>query len=240
MNIYKIRESFIGISNRLGIYSLARHIWLTFFKKAASNYEASIFHENAEKTLITLSKALDENNIKAWLVYGTLLGYVREKDFISYDYDIDLGVFHNKKNLNLENILIKYGFKKIREFQIDDGIYGLEQTYELNGVTVDFFYNIDNGGEFLAHTFYSEETYSMNQTIERNGGLLVTEFTFTPYELERIKFKGGYFYIPKNPDLYLKEYYGEDYMIPNKNWKTGMAKNSRPLEKVGVRTLFLR
>jgi len=240
MNIYKIRESFIGISNKLRVYPFARRIWLLFFKKAASSYEANIFHENAEETLITLSKALEENNIRAWLVYGTLLGYVREKDFISHDYDIDLGLFHNDKNLGLEKVLLKYGFKKVREFQIDRGRYGLEQTYELNGVTVDFFYIIDDGNKFIAHTFYSEDSYSMNQTIERNGGLLVTEFIFTPYYLERIEFKGAFFYIPKNPDLYLKEYYGEDYMIPNKNWKTGMAKNSRHLNKVGERTLFLR
>lgn len=240
MNIYKIRESVIGLSNKLGVYSFTRNIWIKYFKRIASKYEASIFHENAENTLLSLGRALEENNIKAWLVYGTLLGYVREKDFISHDFDIDLGLFHNKSNLGLEKVLTKYGFKKVREFQIDEGTYGLEQTYELNGVTVDFFFIVDDGKNFLAHTFHSEGSSSMNQTIEKHGGLLVTEFIFTPYELKKVQFKGGNFYIPVDSNLYLKEYYGEDYMTPNKNWITGMAKNSRSLNKIGVRTLFLR
>jgi hypothetical protein len=39
-----------------------------------------------------ISDLLKKNNIKHWINYGTLLGAVRQKDIIPYDYDFDLGV----------------------------------------------------------------------------------------------------------------------------------------------------
>ncbi|MCK5782368.1 MAG: LicD family protein [Flavobacteriales bacterium] len=239
MNIYKIREQLIGVSNKLGIYSFSRTIWQKVFKGFALNHQAKLFHENAANTLQTLSKALMDNNIQSWLVYGTLLGYAREKDFISHDYDIDLGVFLEDGNKRLEDVLIKHGFTKVREYRIDDGEYGMEQTYELNGVTVDFFYTRKEENEYLAHTFYSDKGLNMNQTIDKYGGLLVTEFSFTPFALQRVLFKDAVFYVPQNYDLYLKEYYGDDYMTPNSNWRTDMAGNGRGVSKIGVRTVFI-
>lgn len=239
MNIYKIREHLIGFTNKVGIYSFARVIWQNIFKKIAINHQAKIFHKNASKTLKKLSEALDNNNIQSWLVYGTLLGYAREKDFISHDYDIDLGVFLDKKNNKLEKVLNEYGFVKVREYKIDDGEYGLEQTYELNGITVDFFYTKKQEKEYLAHTFYSDKGLNMNQTISKYGGLLVTEFVFTPFDLELITFKDANFFVPVNYDLYLKEYYGANYMTPNRDWKTEMAGNGRKVDKIGKRTVFI-
>ena len=42
--------------------------------------------------LIKISKYFDENNIKYFLCYGTLLGAVRHKGFIPWDDDIDIHV----------------------------------------------------------------------------------------------------------------------------------------------------
>jgi hypothetical protein len=37
---------------------------------------------------------LKKNNISHWLMYGTLLGSIRNRDIIPYDYDFDFGIFY--------------------------------------------------------------------------------------------------------------------------------------------------
>ena len=39
-----------------------------------------------------LSEAGKASDTKPFLLYGTLLGFVRHRDFICYDYDVDAGV----------------------------------------------------------------------------------------------------------------------------------------------------
>lgn len=46
-----------------------------------------------KKALFDLADVLEKNNIRYHLMHGTLLGAVREKDFIEGDIDIDLGIF---------------------------------------------------------------------------------------------------------------------------------------------------
>jgi hypothetical protein len=45
------------------------------------------------RALKKIKKTFDENNIEYWLDEGTLLGAVREKSFIPWDHDIDVGVW---------------------------------------------------------------------------------------------------------------------------------------------------
>ena len=46
------------------------------------------------KMLVTVKELFDKNNIKFWPMYGTLLGFVRDNNFIEWDYDIDIGVWY--------------------------------------------------------------------------------------------------------------------------------------------------
>ncbi|MBD3247309.1 hypothetical protein GF378_01680, partial [Candidatus Pacearchaeota archaeon] len=49
--------------------------------------------DEALKALTDLKEVLDKNKIPFWLEYGTLLGAIRDKGFIPWDDDIDLGSF---------------------------------------------------------------------------------------------------------------------------------------------------
>jgi len=46
------------------------------------------------KMLVTVKELFDKNDIEFWPIYGTLLGFVRDKDFIEWDYDIDIGAWY--------------------------------------------------------------------------------------------------------------------------------------------------
>jgi len=48
--------------------------------------------------------AFDKNNVWYCLIFGTLLGAIREKDFISYDNDMDIAVFWKDREKILDII----------------------------------------------------------------------------------------------------------------------------------------
>ena len=100
------------------------------FSAIKKNY---IFKKNSLKVLQLIHQAFEDEEILYWLEFGTLLGAVREKDFIEHDLDIDIGLFISTDKNKIENLLKKVGFIKNREISIDDGIYGLEETYSYNG-----------------------------------------------------------------------------------------------------------
>jgi phosphorylcholine metabolism protein LicD len=60
-------------------------------KKYPSNME--VFKDN----LLDIKKVLDRNNVSFFLIFGTLLGAVRDKAFIKHDIDTDLGFFREDK-----------------------------------------------------------------------------------------------------------------------------------------------
>ncbi len=74
-----------------------------------------IVHEVFEHLLFT-SNILKQNNIKHWILYGTLLGAIRQNDIIPYDYDFDLGIYYEdtEKVIELNNKIssTKYKFEK--------------------------------------------------------------------------------------------------------------------------------
>ena len=51
----------------------------------------------------------EELNKPIWLEFGTLLGAYRNHSFISYDYDMDLGMYSDQYDIDFENSLIEKG-----------------------------------------------------------------------------------------------------------------------------------
>ena len=65
-----------------------------------------------KKTLLLFKKIFDENNLVFYLDGGTLLGAVREQNFINYDFDIDIVIFIEDLKIleKIVPILIKHNY----------------------------------------------------------------------------------------------------------------------------------
>ena len=93
----------------------------------------------AKENLLLLKGILDKHNLKFLLSFGTLLGAVREHDFISHDEDIDLIMFKRDlpSFLSLLFELRKNGFELAR--------------YESRG-----FLSIIRKGEYIDFYFFDD------------------------------------------------------------------------------------
>jgi len=70
--------------------------------------------EDALSLLNKLQKYSKENGIDVYLAFGTLLGAVREKDFIKGDLDIDVYIKDEKKFFEILPYLKDQGIELIR------------------------------------------------------------------------------------------------------------------------------
>jgi phosphorylcholine metabolism protein LicD len=224
-------------------YPKIKQILLKIYRPTVGAYKEKQrnrrFKEKGKEALFNIDKVFNEIGIKYWLEFGTLLGAVREKDFIAHDLDIDLGCFLEDYHEKNEKIFNKYGFKKVREFLIDDGEYGREETYRYNGVDIDIFYFKRDNNTIKCYLFSPMEGYSRDTTIQKLGGLIAREVTFSFDGLTKIFFLDKEFFVPKNFNQHLEEHYGKNYMIKDPNYSDKKAPNVQVLkDKIGIRYLY--
>jgi tellurite methyltransferase len=153
--------------------------------------------EDATYILLNCKKLFDAFNLQFMLLFGTLLGCVREQNFITYDKDIDVGILGNdydKLTVFLElGILSLYNIIWIR--QENDYLFSLG----FQNVYMDIYVFRKEDLNYSCGNYYFLE----NNQIE-NG-------------LSDIEFLNENFKTVKNVEQYLLDKYGDDWRIPIKN-----------------------
>jgi lipopolysaccharide cholinephosphotransferase len=147
----------------------------------------------AQENLEILKDVCDNANLRFVLFYGTLLGAVREHDFITHDEDIDVIMYKSdmEKFLTLLFTLRDRGFELAR--------------YESRG-----FLSIIRKGEYIDVYFYEEYPKDANLWYCCQD-ICKKEFVF---DLIPYNFLGKEYYIPRNYIQYLEYYFGLDWQTP--------------------------
>ena len=101
-----------------------------------------------ENTLVNLlwqvKEVLDKYNIEFWLDCGTLLGAVRNRKFLAWEHDIDLGIWHKNFSDNLKisifDTLCERGFK----VHISKLVNHMHIRKGRNYIDINFYQLVDN------------------------------------------------------------------------------------------------
>lgn len=180
----------------------------TYLYKKKANI---IFRLHDKELLYKIDDALNDAGIFYWIDYGTLLGAIREHDFIKHDEDIDIGVKYEDYK-NVPEAMEKKGIRMFAQSFVD-GQNGVIQRYIYKGITFDvYFYEIFEEQE----TMVCYSFYRVDQTTREKKTVVGVEKFEVPYSgFKKYSFKNRLFNIPQKVDDYLKVLYGEGYMTPD-------------------------
>jgi phosphorylcholine metabolism protein LicD len=207
-------ENFVkDLFYKLGIYQYTKK----YLPKPYHALLGLMFKLSSKKAIKQLIKTMNENNYRYWLEFGTLLGAVREKGFISHDCDIDIAMYIDDRDPNLENILQLNGFKLKKRARLLSGDL-IEETYHYKSARIDFFYAYKMDGQIKIFDYQTMNNLSPNECMKKYGGLRVFENIIPEHDLLKYEFYGSETWIPENYQLHLQELYGSNFMMKNKNW----------------------
>ena len=167
--------------------------------------------EKSLENLLCVDKVLRKHVVGYGLMYGTLLGAVREHDFISWDEDIDLFVISEDEDKLKDAIwdLQSYGFKLLR--------------YDRTGI-----YSIGRNGEYI--DFYLFKPYCEGiRSAGCNRKFFPDELFTNTMDYE---FKGYSFPIPKNYTKLLEIEYGPNWRTPIKYMNYEMSSFEKLIQRL--------
>jgi tetratricopeptide (TPR) repeat protein len=151
------------------------------------------FEDEARQALLDLHRELEPLGVRPFLISGTLLGYVREGDFIPWDKDIDLGVFSQEiESADLEAAVATWPRFTAKRLDWTDRL----RIDHANGTKIDVFPHYPEGPDRVWH----------------DG--TATRWWNTPFGLRTVTFLGVEQAVPDDPERYLDENYG-DWRTPD-------------------------
>ncbi|MEZ4856881.1 MAG: LicD family protein [Gelidibacter sp.] len=167
---------------------------ITYKEKVFTVNNKQLNIKTAKKNLLDVKKIIDSHQIKFGLIYGTLLGAIRENNFIEHDEDIDLFVLEEDKEdlLSILKEIIDLGFEVVR---YDGKLLSIIRHDEY----IDFYF-------FRKTNFFYRKC---------EVGLVAK----AKY-LEKTKdylFLGELFQVPIETEKFLIDLYGKNWRIPIKN-----------------------
>jgi len=163
------------------------------------------------------SKILTENNIKHWILYGTLLGAIREKDIISYDYDFDLGVYFEdtEKILTLNNSITNKKYKFEKGFGTLYSLKNKKDREYLWRVSIKVMYNDNPVGDIYIYKKCDDGFLRRYDPINKIYFWPNSTFPhFFVEELENLYINNSVFPAPRFGKTLIEYYYGPLWTTP--------------------------
>jgi hypothetical protein len=163
------------------------------------------------------------NEIKAFPVFGSLLGLVRDGKFMEYDKDADIGIFVNHYDEVYKVALLLCELPKfLAPAMLNDSkeshFWNLPIWDVERNVGVDLFF------------FHRQESH-FEAGLHDAGGIF--KWQFMPFELVQRDLAGKTYWLPNNTEQHLTELYG-DWLQPVEVWDSlvncpNIALTSKPV-----------
>ena len=193
LNTFFKEKTILNIKSRFGEFIYDVDVNRTLPRKPFFNKDI------AKEGLFYIQEIFNTHNIKYFLLFGTCLGAIRDKDFIEYDIDIDLGCYKNNLNEIIKAIIIlnkKYNFRILKISKENESI-----TLVYKDIIIDIGLFKKTKQYYIYNNFY--ENKIPQKFLDK---------------LEIISFLGKEFYVPYDVKNYLLYQYGKRWKIPIKKW----------------------
>lgn len=153
----------------------------------------------AQEAFLAFCKLMKDNGVEAFACFGTLLGFIRNGNFLSFDKDVDIGIKDPARIPEVIDIVNKSeDFAVTHEHWVSQGSHLLCVEYrDVFGMDI-FFHEED-------------EVSSVAGFSRRTTGV---RWKFTKFDLVPFEIFDTTVLIPENADRYLSEIYGE-WQIPD-------------------------
>lgn len=156
---------------------------------------------------------------KPYILYGTLLGYIRNKNLICYDYDLDFGI-NNDDYESFKNHLINY-LKNNKDIEVEvKDFMNMKSTkliHKKTDISADVF------TLSLNNNYYNRDVAKIYTKYYLNESCVDIPKDWID-DLQKVLFLGRYTYIPNKPHELLKCYYGSNYMTPDHTCNSDCSK----------------
>ncbi len=169
-----------------------------FEEKPWCGASKGLIREDALYVMNTMKDVLNKNGIIFYLNFGTLLGAVREHDFISNDMDIDVAIFEKDvdKLVSLIPELYNIGIKICRYHP------GIIYSFIYKGIIYDVDVYRTTKFPYKYRYFSMVSKYFPKFYVNRGS--------------EKIEFAGDLYDVPKDPVKFVEYMYGKNWRIPQK------------------------
>jgi phosphorylcholine metabolism protein LicD len=150
------------------------------------------------KGLLEIKNIFDELNISFFLSAGTLLGAIREKDFIKWDWNVSISSIDTNFKNKLDDILKKL---ELLNFTYRLSLKGKNKEFigiraKKNGVTYIIENSILSGDWYLRPYHHSPAKYFK--------------------KFSEVELRGHKFLSPYPPEKYIEWHYGSDWRTPKR------------------------
>ncbi len=175
---------------------------------------ANLIQKNAKVALESICKLLEVNEVYYWVDAGTLLGIVRDGQFIKNDTDIDIAIVLDDPNI-LYDLLVENDYNIWYFYEDKDKKKTLIRAEKYSvGIDFEIFVKVEN-------KYYYDASRDLPLSIDPVGEnqRAVLRFEFDKKLIEQIisyEFQGFDVKIPKDYDKYFLVYY--------ENWKDKVKK----------------
>lgn len=169
------------------------------------------------KHLSYMTDVLSYYKIPYYVVYGTLLGAVRDNDIIKYDYDFDLGcnVDDYARLIKLNNVIERDGYHLVPAESIGVDYQNSSINRRIWRVSLKVMYMDQEVGDVYLYKKFSD---GLNRRFDAKSGTYFWPASTYPSwftdQLSIVKIRGRSFFAPRDPEILLQHWYGKSWRTP--------------------------